>query len=170
MIENRERQPRKLNLMTRETYNRLLRELESAEQALAQSSKDIGDAAGESHEWHDNAAYDQAKRDTQINAAFVLNLRQSVTDPVFIEPRQEVDRVGLGNTVGVLFQGEDEPEEYTVLGKYDSGTNKSWISYESPLGEKLLGKKPGDRIEYEVKNAKVQAKVVSISPGKFSKE
>ena len=155
------------NLMTHRTYEKLIVDLQVAEEALRTSGQSVGEAAGDSHEWHDNAAYDQAIREVRINSTYVDMLRNFTKSPVFIEPRAETGDVGIGNVVSVLFDGEEKSEEFTLLGPNDSKIESSWLSYLSPLGSRLIGLKRGQDIEYVIGERKIKAKLIDIQPGNF---
>lgn len=157
----------KKNIMTVATKIRLESDLALAEAKLAKSLTDIGDAAGSASDWHDNAAFDQANVDHDVNSAMVRDLRAKLRDAVIIEPSLATEIVSIGNAVEVIFDGENEPETFTVLGSSDSRTKKGWISFQTPLGKSLLGKTVGDIIEIDVHGTKQKIKILSILPGDF---
>ena len=53
--------------------------------------------------------------------------------------------IDIGCTVTIVDGGKEST--YTVVGGYESDPSKKTISYLSPLGKALLGKKKGDRFE-----------------------
>ena len=55
------------------------------------------------------------------------------------------DRVIIGSTIELDIKGSFVT--YTILGLWDSDPDKKYISYETPLGEILLGRTVGDEIE-----------------------
>ena len=55
------------------------------------------------------------------------------------------DRAIIGSVVEL--ESEGKVEAYTILGLWDSNPDKNYISYETPLGELLLGHKAGDEVE-----------------------
>ena len=59
----------------------------------------------------------------------------------------------------VLLQGDDRDVEFTILGPWESDPENGVISYESELGEHLLGAKKGEAVEAEGRSMTV----VSIS-------
>lgn len=144
------------NIMTRWTKERLERELALAEKKLAKSLMDISEAAGSASDWHDNAAFDQANVDHDVNSALVRELREKLKDVVIVEPCLETGVITIGNTVEIVFEGDDKKYRYTVLGESDSGTEKEWISHRSPLGQALLNKKVGDVVEINGRKAKIR--------------
>jgi len=151
------------NFMTRKTKERLERELLTAEKKLAKSLIDISEAAGSASDWHDNAAFDQANADHDVNTALVRESKQKLKDVVIVEPCLDIDKVRIGNVVEMLFKNEDKILRFVVLGEFDSGTEKEWISYKSPLWMALMGKKIGDSLEVNSRNAIIRR----ILPGDY---
>ncbi|MBI2600351.1 GreA/GreB family elongation factor [Candidatus Daviesbacteria bacterium] len=162
-----ERTQRPINLMTRATEIRLRSDLSNARELTQKYREEIGETAGDSRDWHDNFGFEQATREANLHAGRVHNLQSALENVHIIEPRHETDSVGIGNTVRVHFAGEDLEEELTILGPHDSATNPDWISYESPLGSSMLGKKVEEMVDYQIDKRKLRVRVVGIEPGKF---
>ena len=57
------------------------------------------------------------------------------------------DEVRIGTRV--LLQGDDRDVEFTILGPWESDPENGVISYQSELGEHLLGTKKGDAVQAE---------------------
>lgn len=153
--------------MSQPTYERLNQELKRLEQRHAEMSADRGSYFDNAADWHDNGPLDALEQELRTMEAQILTLRDATADPQIIEPRRETDYIGVGNTVLVQFDDEDEPERFTVLGRHDSGTNPNWISSESPLGTSLIGARPGANIIYTVERRQMGVRVVNIFPGEF---
>ena len=56
--------------------------------------------------------------------------------------------VSLGSRVKVLVNGKDF--EYEIVGKYEANPSKGKLSDESIVGQRLLGKKSGDKFDLKV--------------------
>ncbi len=134
------------NLMTNITYERLLIELEKAKEHASKRNIAIGVAAGAESDWHDNAAYDFAHTQYDVAAVHLQSLQNKLFKVEIIKPRKEIEKIGIGNTVILEFIETKKQEKYTILGPDDYNTRKDWISYKSPFGESLLGKKKGEII------------------------
>lgn len=157
----------KKNVMTRFTYEALQKEVAKASEDVGSSLKRIGEAAGTESDWHDNAAFDFANVQHDVNSSRLGSIMSKLKNVEFIEPPEKVDNVSVGTTVVVKFQGENEDESFTVLGPADSGRKEGWISYDSPLGSNLLGKKTGEEAVFSVQDRQQKVKVVKILPGEF---
>lgn len=155
------------NIMVQATFDRLSRELNSAQERLLQltSSKNLYFESAQ--DYHDNAPLDALEDEITTQAANVYRLMTVLNGVEVIGPRLKATDVGIANTVILKFTDEPAPVEYTILGMHDSGTNPSWISYKSPLGSRLIGALPGQELCYKVGNNEMSVTVLSIKPGKF---
>ena len=157
----------KTNLMTQSTYESLLQEVEIARGNAKQSLLDIGEAAGTGSDWHDNAAFDHANIRHDVDSLQLSGIEAKLKDVQIIQPSRKRDQVDVGNSVLVKFQGEDEEEMYTILGPADSGRQPGWISFESPLGSNLMGKKKGETVTFAIERQEQKVDIVDILPGNF---
>jgi len=165
MENDRKRQGK--NLMTEFTFRSLQEEIRRATSERDQSLLDIGEAAGSESNWHDNAAFDHANMKHDLDSSRLSTLQSKIRDVQFIEPRKKTDRIEIGNKVIVKFEGEEENESFVILGPDDSGKQTGWISFISPLGGSLMGKKGGDAVSYMIGKQEQKIKIIQILPGDF---
>ncbi len=62
----------------------------------------------------------------------------------------------------VLLHLEGRDEEFHIVGAPEADPSSGKISYESPLGQSLLGKKVGEKIEVEAPVGKLVYKILDI--------
>lgn len=168
-MENFERGSRSRdNLMTRYTKNILEGNLKQAQLELSKSQLAIGEAAGSESNWHDNAAFDYANMDFDLKSVNLANLQKKLRNVEILTPRRKTDNVDIGNAVVIKFEGEPVEETYTILGPDDAGRQSGWLSYLSPLGSSLMGRKSGDFIEFSTISVETyRAKILRILSGNF---
>ena len=63
------------------------------------------------------------------------------------ESELSVESVSVGTHVTIQMEGEDEVEEYDIVGRTEADPLNGKISDESPVGHALLGKAVGDKAE-----------------------
>lgn len=155
--------------MTRETYKRLLEQKEEIRRKLRKTRAGLREAAGGSGEWHDNFAFEQAQREVDQLVAQLLKYTKILQEPQFIEPNQNAEKVGIGNTVRLKFEGDNEEVEYTILGPEDYGTRPTWIPFTSPVAQAILGRERGEVISFNPQPQldSIKLKIVEIKPGDF---
>lgn len=154
------------NIMTKGAYNFLKRSLQDALDHLREAQRSVGEA-GDTSDWHDNFAFDEAHRQIDLWSSVIRMRRTQMENVIFIPPRVETDRVGLGNAVELRFQGEEENETFLVLGSVDAMFRKNCLSYQTPIGHRILGQPAGSVIEFEIDGEKTRVKIVRILPGDF---
>lgn len=72
----------------------------------------------------------------------------------FIEPSEiNTDEVGFGNKVSIHEEGKDEAEDYYLLGPIELELDlyPMIVTYRSPFGRAIVGKKIGDDFTLEIK-------------------
>ena len=90
----------------------------------------------------ENAAYDAARDEQALTERKIAEYEAMVRNAVVMdEANRPRDVVGLGSTVVVDFDGDEE--RYTIVGAIEAKPASGLISNESPIGKALLGKRPG---------------------------
>jgi transcription elongation factor GreA len=90
----------------------------------------------------ENADYEVAKQEQAFNEGRIADL-EAILRHARIIKEVKTDEVGIGNRVTVAEDG-CPPETYTIVGPAEAEPEKGRISYESPVGAALLGKRLGD--------------------------
>jgi transcription elongation GreA/GreB family factor len=78
----------------------------------------------------------------------------------FTNPR--IDVVSIGTVVRATDLEANQPENFTVMGAWDSDPEKGIVSYLSPVAQSLLGKKIGDQVEFEVHGVRHHHRIDAI--------
>lgn len=135
--------------MLAEGYERLTAELK----ALREERPRIVDAIEEARAHGDlseNAEYHAAKeRQGQVEAT-IADLEDKMSRAQIIDPTTlSGDKVIFGATVSLLDE-DDKPVKYQIVGTYEADAKAGRISYNSPLGKALIGRKVNDEIEVTV--------------------
>ncbi len=150
-------------LVSRESYERRREEYELiVTKKIPENSRAIA-TAREHGDLKENSEYKMAKQDQQVLMAQKSLLekelgRARITD--FKEASSE--QISVGSIVNLTL-GNGKTARYTVLGAWDSVPDKNIISYKTPLGLALLGKKAGDSVKVKIGNAEETYTVGSIS-------
>ena len=130
---------------------------------MAENSRDIGEAQ-EKGDLRENAEYKAAmekqvqlqaqikKLETELKSAQILDITDVKTD-----------KINIGCTVKLRNENNGEEDTYSILGAWDADTEKNIISYQSPMGKALLGKKIGDTASVDFEGSHMNFKVLEIS-------
>jgi transcription elongation factor GreA len=98
----------------------------------------------------ENAEYHAAKeRQGQIEA-MIADIEDKLSRALVIDPRTlSGDKVVFGATVTLLDEDE-KPVKYQIVGQTEADAKSGRISYNSPLGRALIGRKVEDEVEVTV--------------------
>ena len=135
--------------MLAEGYERLTAELK----ALREERPKIVEAIEEARAHGDlseNAEYHAAKeRQGQVEAS-IGDLEDRISRANIIDPTTlSGDRVVFGATI-TLLDDDDKPVRYQIVGPYEADAKVGRISYNSPLGRALIGRRVDDEVEVTV--------------------
>jgi transcription elongation factor GreA len=76
----------------------------------------------------------------------------------------DTSRVSIGTIVTLRNVGTDKQETYTILGAWDGDPDRHIISYQTAIGQALLGHKIGETISLNTEHGAAQFTIVSIQP------
>ena len=135
--------------MLAEGYERLQAQLTvlKAERPLIVDAIEEARAHGDLSE---NAEYHSAKeRQGQIEAT-IADPEDKLSRAQIIDPKSlSGDRIVFGATVTLLDE-DDKPVRYQIVGQAEADAKDGKISYNSPLGRALIGRKVDDEVEVTV--------------------
>jgi len=110
----------------------------------------------------ENADYDAARNEQAQVEARIKELEYMIEHAVIIEEAPK-GVVGLGSTVEIEYIGDDDTDEYKIVGSLEADPFENKISDESPIGKALSGKKVGDVVKVPSPNGDYDVKIVKIS-------
>ncbi len=92
--------------------------------------------------------------------ARIRQLQEIIGSLVIAEPPTERDAIRFGATVRV--QRQKEAENYRLVGVDETDLDRNEISWLSPLGKVLLGKRVGDRVRFRSPGGLEEITVMSV--------
>lgn len=110
----------------------------------------------------ENADYDAAREEQAKVEAEIKDLEYMVEHAVIIESAK-TGVVGLGSVVKIEYVGDDDTDEYKIVGSLEADPFDNKISDESPIGKALCGSKVGDIVSIESPNGSYEVKIISIN-------
>lgn len=112
----------------------------------------------------ENSEYDEAKNEqAQVEARIAQIEGMLKVARVVDDANISTDAVSVGTKVKLLDVEFEEEEEYAIVGSSEADPSQNRLSYESPVGKALLGRKVGEVVEVEVPAGKIQFKILDIS-------
>jgi len=135
--------------MLAEGYERLTADLKALREERPKVVEAIEEARAHG-DLSENAEYHAAKeRQGQIEAT-IADLEDKITRAQIIDPATlSGEKIIFGATV-TLLDDDDKPVRYQIVGPYEADAKVGRISYNSPLGRALIGRRVEDEIEVTV--------------------
>jgi transcription elongation factor GreA len=135
--------------MLAEGYERITAELKALREERPRIVEAIEEARAHG-DLSENAEYHAAKeRQGQVEAS-IGDLEDRVSRAQIIDPATlSGDRIVFGATV-TLLDDDDKPVKYQIVGPYEADAKIGRISYNSPLGKALIGRRAEEEIEVTV--------------------
>ena len=154
--------PKKEVFLTEEGQQKVTAELEHLRNVRRAEVAGRIQRAKEMESTVNNAEYDDAKNEQAFIEGRILDLESNLKNATVVHPTHLSGEVEIGSNVK-LRTSEGEEESYTIVGSVEVSPGEGKISYESPVGLALLGKRVGDEIEVAVPAGVRRLKLVEIS-------
>lgn len=139
--------------LTKEGLKRLQEELRVLQEEKHPSlvkrvarARDYGDLT-------ENAEYANAREELAFLKTRIEELEGIIAQAAVIKSDKRKRTVALGSKVTV--QGNGQRKIYTLVGEWEADPKLKKISYNSPLGKALMGKKVGEKVKIEAPAGKI---------------
>jgi transcription elongation factor GreA len=150
--------------LTRDTYDRLKSELEDL---TTRGRVDIAraiEAARMLGDLSENGDYHAAKDAQGKMEARIRQLQAMLEDAKIVDTDAAAagGEVSTGAVVTLRYVGDEDTERYLIGSIEERREGVSVISPNSPLGQALLGRKPGEKVSYEAPSGALAVEIVEI--------
>jgi transcription elongation factor GreA len=159
LVEANEKEEKYLTL---EGYQALLSELEELEKKRKEVSRRIKEAV-DFGDLSENSEYTDAKEEQAFIEGRIAAVKAAISGVKIIEesPGKE-DEVTLGREVYLEKVGTGERCCFRIVGSEEADPSRGKISYQSPVGKALLGRKVGEEVLVETPAGKVRYLVLAV--------
>lgn len=111
----------------------------------------------------ENAEYDSAREEQGKLEARIKEVEYILEHATIIDDGgNDKDVVNIGCTVTLQYEGDDEVEEYRIVGSQEADPFNNKISNESPIAAAILNKKVGETVEVTSPQGVYNVKIVSV--------
>ncbi len=136
-----------------------LKELSSTKRkeviAALEYAKSLGDLS-ENAEYH-IAREEQGKLEERISTI------ENILKNAVVVDRSQDGTISIGSAVVIQKEGESNTRTFTIVGSEETDMLSGKISYKSPIGSALNGKKKGDTITVTTPKGDIDYEIVSVS-------
>ncbi|MBV7256834.1 transcription elongation factor GreA [Pacificimonas sp. WHA3] len=149
--------------MLRDGYDRMTAELNKLKNTERHQIVAAIEEARAHGDLSENAEYHAAKeRQGQVEAQ-ITDLEDKISRAQIIDPADLTgDKVVFAATVELLDE-DDKPVTYQIVGPYEADAKAGRISYTSPLGRALIGRRKGDEVEVATPSGEKYYEIAAIA-------
>ena len=151
----------KKNYVTKPGYQRMVAELDHMIGPGMQEAINMIAEARDKGDLSENAEYEAAKAYHESHSKKILNLRQKIEMSEIISPVTNNGKVNMLNTVKIKNQS-GQVLTWTLVPENDIDIKGGRISFNSPIGEALLGRRLGETVEVDVPVGKIILEILEI--------
>lgn len=153
----------KNNYITPKGHQKLVDELDQLMKVERPEVTKLIQWAASNGDRSENADYLYGKRRLREIDRRIRFLTQRLDAAVIVDPLQiKSDKVQFGATVEVQDE-EGQSKRLTIVGVDEVDTSRQRISWQSPIGKNLIGKKVGDEVLVKVPAGELTFEVISIA-------
>ena len=151
--------PNHIVVVTKDGISELKRELdELVSIKRPETVKRLADARDQG-DLSENSEYSAAKQDLAFIDGRIVELEEIIHGAKVVTSHGK-SHVDVGCKVTLHINGKKDV--YTVVGEWEADPKEKKISHSSPLGQALMGKKVGEKVELEAPAGKVLYKILHI--------
>ncbi|MDO4963545.1 MAG: transcription elongation factor GreA [bacterium] len=148
--------------MTEEGLNELKKELDELKLVKRPEVINALKDARAQGDLSENAEYDAARTEQAIVESRIKELEVMLENAKVIT-KVNTDVVSIGTKVTLEYVGDDDTEEYSIVGSKEADPFTNKISNESPIARAIMGLKVGSIVSVDSPNGKYDVKILSIN-------
>ena len=150
--------------MTRTGYTKIKASIDHMENVEMPSIAEKIASARSEGDLSENAEYHAERENQGMLQAKINMLRDKLARATIVDTSKlPKDEVAFGATVVVKDLDLEDEEEFTLVGAGEEDYDSGKILVTSPIGQGLMGKKPGDKVEIQVPKGKIKFQIVKIA-------
>lgn len=149
-------------LISQEKFEELTKELDELRTTRRREVAEQLEYARSLGDLSENAEYQEA-REMQAAVEERIGKLEAILKNAKIVKGGKTDTVGMGSKVTVQKIGEKgDSHTYTIVGAEEADMLSGKISYHSPLGAALMGKKKGDEFSFQTPRGTQKYKILKV--------
>ena len=155
------------NFLTREWYDKLINELQELKQEKLPAVLERLAEAKAMGDLSENFEYKSAMEDKDFINSRIAEITNLIADVEIVEKEKDSKKsdkvVDFGSKVTVSIEDDDKEYQVSIVGTWEIGIEDGLkISFESPLGQAIRGKKVGDTVKMRHEGGRKDVKIIAV--------
>ena len=149
--------------LTAEKFEELKKELDHLKTVRRKEVAESLEYARSLGDLSENAEYQEARDRQAAIDERIGYLEKTIKEAKIVAQDKHGDVIGLGSEVTIQKEKDKDKKDYIIVGSDEANIHDRILSYLSPLGDALMGKKKGDEFEFETPVGKQKYKVLKVA-------
>ena len=155
------------NFLTREWYDKLINELQELKQEKLPAVLERLAEAKAMGDLSENFEYKSAMEDKDFINSRIAEITNLIADVEIVEKEKDIKKsdkvVDFWSKVTVSIEDDDKEYQVSIVGTWEIGIEDGLkISFESPLGQAIRGKKVGDTVKMRHEGGRKDVKIIAV--------
>lgn len=153
----------KSNYITRSGYDKLVEELTYLTTVEQRQASEMLQEARDKGDLSENAEYSAAKEFQENLSNKISKLQEKIrSSEIITSDMLPQGCVNMLSTVEIKNHRLDAVQTWTLVSENEVDTKFGKISFNSPIGSALIGKKIGDMVDVDVPSGKMKLEILNI--------
>jgi len=148
--------------VTKQGYQKMLDEVNHLINVENKDALEMLKEAREKGDISENGEYEVAKQLLDGLSIKIASLQSKIKSCEIIASDGNCDQVNMLSTVNIKNLATNKNGSWTLVPENEIDIKNGRISFNSPIGSALLGKKKGDIVDVEVPAGKMKLEIISI--------
>lgn len=149
--------------MTPEGHQKLSKEIEHIKTVERPNNIQALEEARGHGDLTENADYEAAKNHQELITSRLVALENRYARAEVIDPKTlSGDAVMFGATVTLINMNTDQQITYKIVGSYEADHKNHTISFDSPMGKAIIGKRQGDEVVVNAPGGSKEFAIVKV--------
>ena len=144
---------------TKKGFEKLVKELKHREKNLRKKISDTLSEMRNQGDLRENDGYSMAVEEQNINEEKIMELKEKIRKAKVVKDKDK-NKVGIGDVVTLK---NSKVIKYEVTSEDDANPLEGKISYKSPIGKAIMGKKVGEKVTIETPKGSTEYSIEKIS-------
>lgn len=146
--------------LTKQGFENLKKELEELKTVKRPKAVERLSKARAMGDLSENSEYSAAKEELAFVEGRIQEIEEIIKNVEVIDFKNDANSIQLGSTIEVEINGQKDV--FQIVGEFEADPLNKKLSYTSPIGQALIGKKKGEIVEVEVPAGKMKYKIIEI--------
>lgn len=149
----------KKNIFTKEGYEKLKKKLQGLEEKRKGLVEEM-ELARQAGDLAENSAYHQIRETVSLVSSQIDKIESQMVNAQIVSGKNGDGVIDIGSKVVV--EVESQKKNFEIVGNGEVNPLNGKVSYQSPIGSSLIGKRKGDTLKVKTPSGETEYRIIEI--------